>query len=71
MKIKIIRIIFLLVSISLIAAQCGNPDSLLYVENSQISRVVDYEAQVVCWVASPNSISCLPISNTSLSREKP
>ena len=69
------RVVLLLVLISLIAPQCGSPLPQgrwgVYVENTSITRIVDYEAQVVCWTTGSNSINCLPISDTALSGEKP
>ena len=68
---------FVLLLITIILVGCNSQLSAReqgrygnYIEGTMITRVIDYDAQVVCWISKPDSISCLPISQTSLSGEK-
>lgn len=67
------RVGLLLILISLIAPQCDSPSPQgrwgVYVEGTAVTRIVDYDAQVVCWIVRSDSIDCLPITDTALSRE--
>lgn len=67
------RWIFMLISI-LSLAGCGEIPPAEFeerVRGTYVTRIIDYDAQVVCWVARSASISCLPISDTALSGVRP
>lgn len=68
MTMRKIKVSLLIILISLISA-CSSGIREVDIENARITRVMDYDAQVVCW-ATARGISCLPISDTTLPREK-
>lgn len=66
----LILVIFLMVS-ACFDAGVENPRYEFKIITSDIDRVIDKEAGVVCWVLSSGaygkSINCMPISDTKLS----
>ncbi len=65
----LVAIIFIIIFVSCAPATKGDGVGLEVANpTTDITRYVDKEAGVVCWISWSNAISCMPIKDTLLSQ---